>query len=58
MDDGTEFDKHKLAIQAPDTITVKMDGKYWRVIDVQMGSRRLNVSRVVEREKKFWEMVA
>lgn len=45
-------------IQAPDYITVKMDGKYWRVIDVQMGSRRLNVSRVVEREKKFWEMVA
>lgn len=58
MDDGTESDKHKLAIPAPDTITVKMDGKYWRVIDVQMGSRRLNVSRVVEREKKFWEMVA
>lgn len=45
-------------IPAPDYITVKMDGKYWRVIDVQMGSRRLNVSRVVEREKKFWEMVA
>lgn len=45
-------------IPDPDYITVKMDGKYWRVIDVQMGSRRLNVSRVVEREKKFWEMVA
>lgn len=45
-------------IPAPDYITVKLDGKYWRVIDVQMGSRRLNVSRVVEREKKFWEMVA
>jgi DNA repair protein RadD len=31
-------------IPAPDTITVKLDGKYFRVLDVEMGSRRMNVS--------------
>ena len=31
-------------IPAPDTITVKLDGKYWRVVDANMGSRRMNVS--------------
>lgn len=33
------------AIPAPDAITVKLDGKYWRVIDTNMGSRRMNVSQ-------------
>lgn len=33
-------------IPAPDTITVKKDGKYWRVIDCEMGARRLDVSTV------------
>ena len=31
-------------IPAPDTITVKPDGKYWRVVDTNMGSRRMGVS--------------
>jgi hypothetical protein len=31
-------------IPAPDTITVKADGKYWRVIDTNMGSRRMNIN--------------
>ena len=34
-------------VPAPDSITVKLDGRYWRVIDQAMGSRRLNVSEVV-----------
>ncbi len=32
-------------------ITVKPDGKYWRVQSVDMGSRRLDVSRVAERDE-------
>jgi len=36
-------------VPAPDTIRVKRDGKYWRVLDANMGARRLNVSRVVDR---------
>lgn len=36
-------------IPAPDFITVKPDGKYWRVVGADMGARRLNVSRVAER---------
>lgn len=39
-------------VPAPDTITVKADGKYWRVLSVEMGSRRLDVSSVVERERR------
>lgn len=35
-------------IPAPDTITVKMDGKYWRVVSVDMGSRRLDISTVID----------
>lgn len=35
-------------IPAPDSITVKMDGKYWRVVSANMGARRMNVSSVVE----------
>lgn len=31
-------------IPAPDTITVKLDGKYWRVVEANMGSRRMNIS--------------
>lgn len=31
-------------IPSPDTITVKLDGKYWRVVDTNMGSRRMNIS--------------
>ena len=45
-------------LPAPDSITVKPDGKYFRVIAVEMGLRRLDVSSVVEREKAFWEQVA
>ena len=36
-------------VPAPDAIRVKPDGKYWRVLDANMGARRLNVSSVVER---------
>lgn len=36
-------------IPAPDAITVKLDGKYWRVTDTDMGSRRMDVSFVTER---------
>ena len=35
-------------IPAPDSITVKLDGKYWRVTDTDMGSRRLNVSSLAQ----------
>jgi len=35
-------------IPAPDNITVKLDGKYWRVLSAEMGSRRMNVSSVYE----------
>ena len=42
-------------IPAPDTITVKPDGKYWRIVDVEMGSRRLNVSKSLTNE---WTEVA
>lgn len=35
-------------IPAPDTITVKADGKYWRVTEVDMGSRRSGISTVIE----------
>lgn len=45
-------------LPAPDSITVRPDGKYWRVAGCEMGSRRLNVSSVVERETRFWEQVA
>ena len=45
------------SIPAPDTITVKPDGKYFRVIDCDMGSRRMNVSTVITRRKEFWEQV-
>lgn len=34
-------------LPAPDTITVKLDGKYWRVVDADMGARRLGISSVV-----------
>ena len=36
-------------IPAPDTIVVKPDGKYWRIVDKNMGARRMNVSSFVER---------
>jgi len=45
-------------IPAPDTITVKRDGKYWRVVSADMGARRLDVSKVIESKKAFWEKVA
>jgi hypothetical protein len=45
-------------LPAPDSITVKPDGKYWRIVGTDMGSRRMDVSSVVEREKAFWEQVA
>lgn len=45
-------------IPAPDSITVRPDGKYWRVVGCEMGARRLDVSTVVERENRFWEQVA
>ena len=32
-------------IPAPDSIAVKPDGKYWRVVHAEMGSRRLDVSK-------------
>lgn len=35
-------------IPAPDTITVKMDGKYWRVVSVDMGLRRMDISTVID----------
>ncbi len=45
-------------IPAPDSITVKPDGKHWRVVGALMGARRLNVSSVVEARTRFWEQVA
>lgn len=45
-------------IPAPDTITVKPDGKYWRVVSTTMGARRMNVSSAVDRKKEFWEDIA
>lgn len=45
-------------IPAPDSITVRQDGKYWRVVACDMGSRRLNVSSVIEPTTNFWEQVA
>jgi hypothetical protein len=45
------------SIPAPDTITVKLDGKYWRVVDCDMGSRRMHISTVVRRDK-FLEQAA
>lgn len=45
-------------IPAPDAITVKLDGRYWKIVGTDMGSRRMDVSKVVERERKFWEQVA
>jgi len=44
-------------LPAPDSITVRPDGKYWRVVGCDMGSRRLNVSSVVE-VNRFWEQLA
>lgn len=44
-------------VPAPDSIMVKPDGKYWRVVGATMGARRLDVSTVVERDR-FWEQVA
>ncbi|CAB4122507.1 SSL2 DNA or RNA helicases of superfamily II [uncultured Caudovirales phage] len=41
------------AIPAPDTITVKPDGKYWRVVDMNLGSRRMDITTVIERNKYF-----
>lgn len=38
-------------IPSPDTITVKLDAKYWRVQSVEMGRRRLDVSSVAERDE-------
>lgn len=38
-------------IPSPDTITVKLDGKYWRVQSVEMGRRRLDVSSVADRDE-------
>lgn len=46
-------------LPAPDTITVKPDGKWWRVISVHMGASRLDVSSVTQRGgREFWEQVA
>lgn len=45
-------------IPAPDSITVRPDGKYFRVVGADMGARRLDISTVVERENRFWEQVA
>lgn len=44
-------------LPAPDSITVKADGKYWRVTGTDMGSRRMDVSTVVARRREFWEQV-
>lgn len=42
-------------IPTPDSITVKLDGKFWRVMSVDMGARRLGVAKVVQREARaFW----
>jgi len=35
-------------VPAPDMIRVKMEGKYWRVIDIHMGARRTDVSSVID----------
>lgn len=35
-------------IPAPDAITVKRDGKHWRVMSADMGARRMGVSRVMK----------
>lgn len=41
-------------IPAPDRISVKPDGKYWRVLHAEMGSRRLDVSTA--RKPSFLEV--
>lgn len=45
-----------MKIPAPDHIAVKPDGKYWRITDTVMGSRRLDVSSVVGRRSVFGGM--
>lgn len=45
-------------IPAPDSITVKPDGKHWRVVSATMGSRRMDVSTVVERNRFLTDEVA
>lgn len=45
----------EMKIPAPDSITVKPDGKYWRIVATTLGTRRLDVSSVVEYKKQFWE---
>lgn len=44
-----------MRIPAPDSITVRPDGKYWRIVDTDMGARRLDVSTVIQHKKAFWE---
>ncbi len=34
-------------VPAPDSITVKPDGRYWRVVSADMGASRTNVSKVI-----------
>lgn len=45
-------------IAAPDRITVKPDGKYWRITGVYMGSRRMNVSSVYAHPSNSIEDIA
>lgn len=40
-------------VPAPDTITVKPDGRFWKVVATYMGERRLNVSKVIRKENFF-----
>lgn len=45
-------------IPDPDSITVRPDGKYWRIVSADMGARRQDVSTVVEPIFNFWDKAA
>lgn len=43
----SEFLAMAETIPAPDTVTVRPDGKYWKILRVDMGSRRTGVSKAI-----------
>lgn len=47
VDEALELAKAN-QIPAPDSIMVKLEGKYWRVQSCEMGARRMNISTVTE----------
>jgi DNA repair protein RadD len=58
VDDALELAEGK--IPTPDTITVRLDSKYWRVISMHLGSARLGLAKVIRRKTwvQFAEMYA